>query len=346
MEQSPGRTHHLASQMKGELMLLDLLKIPPIAPDEDILGWVYAIADANGWDHKSFVSAFFPEWYGPFTDDHYTIFVRDYHIRNYTKYYEMYAHLGFPTPQEMLMKHTAIPVSGLFVQPEFVGILAEVVLNGSNAEIEPINRPRQAHNEPDILEHPPFRYCPFCVKEDMEKYGRLVAHVPHQMMGRDIYVPLCHRHMVPLVKYEELPFASTEPMPAKALSPETTVDFLYKEQAVGDATDIVGSYRERFRRNVRTHEMDLYKAAQFTPEELLEMYDKSDKYIDLAMKAAEVMSEYCSDVKQMGYTPFPFLRYRCEGRRKESISYILSLTSGMTCRLCGKCKGETVPITV
>ena len=328
-------------------MLLDLLKIPPIAPDEDILGWIYAIADTNGWDHASFVASFFPDWYPPIlVKQRRPAHIINYYIRSYTKYYSLYKHLGFPLPQDMLMTHTAIPVSGLVDLPEVVGLLAEVVLNGSNIEIEPTNRPYQQNYETDILEHPPFRYCPICVKDDIEKYGRPIAHVPHQAMGNASFGSVCYKHGVPLVRYEELGniHAESKLLSQKTDTKEQVAEMLYRERVVGDITDIIGTYEKWGREPVDPKYFSMDQAMVFSPKQLLHMYDKSGKYINLAMKAAEVMGEYYDNVKFMGYSPFPFLRYECEGRREESISYILSLTTGMTCRLCGKCKEpETVP---
>ena len=319
-------------------MLLDLLKIPPIAPDEDILGWIYAIADANSWDHFSFIAAFFPDCYPPVVVKQRPTRVKNYYIRSYTKYYAIYEHLGFPSPQDMLMSHTEIPVSGLLALPEAVGLLAEVSLNGSNVEIEPTNRPNQKQYETDILEHSAFRYCPVCAKEDMETYGRPVAHIPHQAMRRDFYGAVCYKHGAPLVRYEEIEKMRSVSLPQGTGTKEQVVEMLYRKRVVGDIMDIKGIYEKWGRESVDPRFFSMEQAMVFSPEQLLTLYDKKNKYIDLAERAAEVMGEYYDNVKFMGYSPFPFLRYECEGRREESISYILSLTTEMTCRLCGKCQ--------
>lgn len=338
-------------------LLLELLKIPEIAPDEDILGWIHAIADANGWDHDSFFSAFLPDCYiapensyhmGPMGER--AVYVRpDYYIRNYTKYYGLYSHLGFPSPQDMLMEHTSIPFCGLFMDPEEVGLLAEVVLNGSNAEIGPAHRPFLYKDEKDILVHPPMRYCPYCAGEDLEMYGRVIAHVPHQGWDRGNHlVHVCYRHKARLVKIEKLEPASTVKRPGghtgRAWAAAETLEYLYRVRAVGDVTDLSAGYRRKFGRDMPEQGPRLDCAVEFTRDELVLIYEKDSILPALNIKASRVMKARCKDAELLGYSPFPLMKYRCGGYRGESISYILSLTSGMTCKLCGKCgKPETVP---
>ena len=99
-------------------MLLDLMDLPKIMEDEDIVGWFRSAASANGWDDRSFLSAFFPE---NITWDRGRISV----LRNYFDIYKKYGKLGIPEPGAMLMKHTPVPVSGLFMPAFYTGLLAE-----------------------------------------------------------------------------------------------------------------------------------------------------------------------------------------------------------------------------
>ena len=329
--------------------LLELMKIPEIASDEDIHGWLNAVAEANGWDYDSFISAFLPDCYiSP--EDSYIVGGRpfpvhvEYYIRSYSKYYEMYSRLGFPSPQRMLMRHTSIPLCGLFAPPGEAGLLAEVVLNGSNTKIEPVHRPNLKWGEKDILVRPPFRYCPSCAKEDMEAYGRVIAHVPHQGWGMGSSRKIvCYKHKVRLVRYEKLGPALKEKEPERVTGRPGVVaeivEYLYKVRAVGDAGDLDAAYRQKFGQDVPMKVSKLDLAAKFSHEELLQVYGKEGMLPALDEKADIVLRAHCKSAKLLGYSPFPLMRYRCGKYRGESISYILSLTSGMTCRLCGRCGG-------
>lgn len=328
--------------------LFELMKIPENAPDEDIHGWLSAVADTNGWDYDSFISAFLPDCYVSPEDSYYSTWTRtisvhvDYYIRSYTKYYGIYSRFGFPSPQHMLMNHTSIPLCGLFAPPGEAGLLAEVVLNGSNAKIEPEHRPYLKWGEKDILARPPFRYCPSCAKEDMEAYGRVIAHVPHQGWGWDPYCkPVCYKHKVRLVKYEKLEPALKAKEPKRSTRRAGVVaeivEYMYRVRAVGDADDLDTGYRQKFGQDVPEKGSKLDLAENFTPEELVYVYEKTSIRPALNTKAARAMKAHCKEAKLLGYSPFPFMKYRCGEYRGESISYILSLTSGMTCKLCGRC---------
>lgn len=144
-------------------MLLDLMDLPKIMEDEDIVGWLRSAASANGWDDRSFLSAFFPE---NITWDRGRISV----LRNYFDIYKKYGKLGIPEPGAMLMKHTPVPVSGLFMPAFYTGLLAEMVLHGTN--MMPFEQARL---------YKTFMYCPLCVKEDLDRAGRAAIHVPHQV---------------------------------------------------------------------------------------------------------------------------------------------------------------------
>ena len=93
-----------------------------------------------------------------------------YFLDNFPDIYKKYGKLGIPEPGAMLMKHTPVPVSGLFMPAFYTGLLAEMVLHGTN--MMPFEQARL---------YKTFMYCPLCVKEDLDRAGRAAIHVPHQV---------------------------------------------------------------------------------------------------------------------------------------------------------------------
>ena len=246
-------------------MLLEMMDIPKIFEDEDIVSWIFAIANENGWDTSSFVSAFFPDNINCRRD---TFSV----VIDYCHIYKKCKALGFPEPQDMLMKHTAVPVSGLFTHAFHTGMMADLILYGSDTL--PFERTRI---------HSPFMYCPQCAKEDLAVAGRIVAHIPHQVQG----VTACYRHGVKLSKHED---ANIEEADRQEVRRAQMIQALYKAQAVGSLEDIAGPLRDRIRDRgmnlpsksnrfpVDTVQLEL-AAELFTDGELVRIYDKDDDWI-------------------------------------------------------------------
>lgn len=301
-------------------MLLEMMKMPGIMEDEDIVGWLCAAASANGWDNRSFMSAFFPEnvvW----RRDSFTV------MTGYRHVFRKYGALGFPEPQDMLMKHTSVPVSGLFTPAFYTGMLADLVLNGSDTlPFEQVRR------------HRPFVYCPLCAKEDMEKQGRAAVHIPHQVQG----VTACYKHGVLL---SEEAGAAPEAADGKKVRTARMVQALYRARAVGSLEDLTAVLRERIsergldippgsgRFPVDVHAMEA-AADLFTDDELLRAYEKDNGWI---LQAADIVRKDAPGAKYFS-NRFPFISYTCGKCGAEVTQYaVTALTGGM----CPVCAGRT-----
>ena len=298
-------------------MLLEIMELPKIAEDEDIVGWFDAMAETNGWDNYSFKSTFFPE--SPVTRKN----VR-YHVRAYTHLYKRYKGLGFPAPEEALMEHTAIPVSGLFSPPHYTGMMADMILNGTDTE--PFSNMRV---------YGPFMYCPECAKEDIARHGRAVVHVPHQVRG----VAACYRHGVLLSGKKDERTVKAE---VRDIRTARMIHSLYKAGAVGSIRDLEGPLKERMEErgigqfnvsnisifNIRVMAM---AAELFTDTELMNIYKKEDA--PWMAEGAAAIKSFSRDTKYMS-REFPFLKYTCGRCGTKITAFNITALAGGICPEC------------
>lgn len=302
-------------------MLLEMMDIPEIAEDEDIIGWLCAIADGNGWDRQSFMSACFSE---NITWKKKTFSV----MKNYCRIYEKYKGLKFPTPRDMLMRHTTVPVSGLFTPAFYTGILADLILNGSDT----------APFEKTGI-HSPFVYCPLCAREDMDKAGRIIAHIPHQATG----VTACYKHGLKLSEHADV---QPEKANIKDIRIANAMYSLYKAQAAGSLENIEGPLRDRITEQgmtlpgksnnfpVNTAVLGL-ATTLFTDEELLRIYVKDNDWIHQSALIIRKNSPGSIRFTQ----EFPLISYTC-GRCGERVAqYAVTPLTGGICPVCA-CRTE------
>ena len=297
-------------------MLLDLMDLPKIMEDEDIVGWLGSIASANGWDSRSFMSAFFPENIYTFRG---TLSV----VRDYIGIYKKYGRFGFPDPGTMLMLHSAVPVSGLFMDDFYVGTLADMTLNGT--DMLPFESKRLYRT---------FMYCPLCAKEDLGREGRVVVHIPHQVPG----VIACYIHGVKLF---EDPYAEPEKAREQDIRTAQAVHALYRGQAIGAFEDISDLLRRRAKERGISHEIrrDTFPvhatavslaASLFTDEELLQLYKKDANWFNACRIAVQKDSPGAKEFSRR----HPLLTYTCDKCGTRVTQYALTALTGGMCPVC------------
>lgn len=299
-------------------MLLEMMDIPEILEDEDIVSWFFAMADSNGWDRSSFMSAFFTENIRC-KKNSFSV------VRNYGSIYKQYKALGFPSPGDMLMKHTSVPVSGLFTSAFYTGMLADLMLNGTDTL--PFTKTDR---------HSPFMYCPLCAEEDMEKAGRTAAHVPHQIQG----VTACYRHGLKLSGDASAP---PEEADAREIQTAQAVQALYKAQAVGTLEDITEPLRRRISERgmnlpVKSNRLVVDTAAMrlaadlFTDDELERIYDKDNDWI---FQGADIIRKDDPDARHFTQE-FPFISYTCGKCGTHVTQYAVTAMTGGMCPVCAR----------
>ena len=299
-------------------MLLEMMDIPEILEDEDIVSWFFAMAERNGWDRDSFMSAFFPEN---------VICKRNSFsvAMDYKGIYERYGDMGFPEPEDILMKHTAVPISGLFTPAFHTGMLADLIMNGTDTL--PFTKMRI---------HRPFMYCPLCAREDMAVSGRIAAHIPHQVQG----VAVCWRHSV---KLSENAFGQPEKASGTELRTAQAVQALYEVQAVGSLDDIMEPLQDRINERgmdlsarsnrfpVNTDALSL-AAELFTDKELAQIYDKDDDWI---LQGADIIRRDDPDAGHFTRR-VPFISYTCGKCGTRVTQYAVTALTGGMCPVCAR----------
>ena len=297
-------------------MLLEIMNIPKILEDEDIVSWFFAMAKENGWDVKSFISAFFPEN---------IICKRDSFsvVKDYMGIFEKYSVLGFPEPEDMLMKHTEIQVAGLFMPAFYTGMLADLMLYGTDT------LPYE-----NKMKHRPFMYCPLCAREDMDNVGRMVVHIPHQVHG----VTACYQHGVRLSEDANI---RPEEADEQEIRLAQAVHNLYKAQVVGSLEDILGPLREivserRMKLPVWNIKFPIDKtlisflANQFSDDELLRIYKKDNDWI---YNGIDVLIKDAPDSSNISYE-FPFISYTCGKCNTQVTQFAITIRTGGMCPIC------------
>lgn len=298
-------------------MLLEMMEIPEILEDEDIVSWFFAMADINGWDRRSFMSAFFPENISCSRSGSFSV------IMDFMGIFEKYGRLGFPEPEVMLMRHTAVPTTGLFAPAFYTGMVADRILNGTDTF--PFEQTGL---------HSPFMYCPLCVKEDMEKAGRTAAHVPHQVQG----VTACYKHRIKLSKAV---FDRPEEAQEQEIQTAQAIHALYEAQAVGSLDDITGPLRDRISEhgmrlpvksgNLNVDTTTLRLATElFTYDELVRIYDKDDDWI---LQGADIIRKDDPDSRRFS-KEFPFIRYTCGKCGTKVMQFAVTAHTGGMCPAC------------
>lgn len=297
-------------------MLLELMDFPKIMEDEDIVGWLRGAAEASGWDDRSFLAAFFPE---NITWDRGKISV----LRGYGGVYNKYKKVGMPDPGSMLMKHTSVPVSGLFMPAFYTGMLAEMVLNGTG--MMPFERTRL---------YKTFMYCPLCVKEDMEKAGRAAFHVPHQVPG----ITACYKHSV---KLSTDIHAEPEQADEHEVRKARVMQILYRKHAVGSVEDILGPLRERaeqrgisLRGKLNAFPVNagalMWTTRLFTDDEIRKAFKKDDSWLIGCRDIIAKDSPGAGDFSRR----FPFVSYTCGKCGTRVTQYAVTVRAGGMCPVC------------
>ena len=144
--------------------------IEKIKPDEDFYEWIQHIAHLNVMSDTDFKQRFFS-----LTDD----VKANKRLSDLGLICDSYKDQWFPSMEDVLYQHTSLMVEAFF---ENQYVTAERINQIINFHI------------PNTINNNAFKYCPICAKEDMEKYGRVIAHVPHQIKG----INSCYKHNVVL----------------------------------------------------------------------------------------------------------------------------------------------------
>lgn len=110
---------------------------------------------------------------------------------------------GFLSAQEVALQHTLLPFLMRFQPADRKAAIMEAFLNGEDM------RPRYLRATRDIKPRS-MRYCPVCVREDIQTYGEAYWHREHQIG----LMPLCPRHYCRLL---DKPIPNTRPLGAQYL---------------------------------------------------------------------------------------------------------------------------------
>ena len=143
----------------------------PIEKDEDLTGWAHCLAGLNHMDFRQFVKEFFS-----YKAEHISEFS---YICNLSVITGKYRESDFPSPRELIYDHTDIMAASPLTHPYRTAQRIQAMLYVP-----------QTHDARIALSRRHLYYCPDCVREDMERIGRAVAHVPHQIPGASA----CYRH--------------------------------------------------------------------------------------------------------------------------------------------------------
>ena len=141
-----------------------------IGEDELFSTWLAALAEANYMS----LSEFGQVYLGCQTQHRWSSQV---YMRNIEGFCDQHKDMAFfPDLFEILRRHLPYGVMQIGMSRQVAARQVEVILR---------NYPSEGG-----MYKKPIRYCPICAQEDMQQYGRRMAHVPHQL--RDITV--CWKH--------------------------------------------------------------------------------------------------------------------------------------------------------
>ena len=235
-----------------------LLFIVPPAPDEDFTAWLYACAEAGGVKLDYFGKHFLDQD----INGKNPVYIRN--VKEFLNTNSDYSHL--PSAEDFLFRHSDIAVNSLFTKAWYTGVTVNTVLNGTAPE--PFVR---------LLNRKPFRYCPACAEEDIKKYGRVIAHVPHQAAD----TAACWKHGYLLT--EDPQDRKAEYAKPFVVRKAQLIHELYERRAMGcleDIADEIGKRlagREKEGKMIRTDQTYCPDAAGtlaelFTNEEIISLY--------------------------------------------------------------------------
>lgn len=141
-----------------------------IGEDELFSTWLAAVAEAN----HMLPSEFGQVYLGYQTKQRWAAQV---YMRNIEDFCDRHKDMAFfPDLFEILRRHMPYGVMQIGMSRQVAARQAEIILRESTAE--------------GGMYKKPIRYCPICSQEDLQQYGRRIAHVPHQL--REIKV--CWKH--------------------------------------------------------------------------------------------------------------------------------------------------------
>lgn len=137
--------------------------IVKIQDDEDVRGWISCLAEVNSVPLKIFKNHYL------YHDKvHYQREERNLYLRDLGQICERYKDQGFPSLEEMIIRHTDLPIEALFINENVAAKKISTACNGT----------KKADNG---IHKKPLLYCPVCVQKDIVLHKRIVAHVPHQI---------------------------------------------------------------------------------------------------------------------------------------------------------------------
>ena len=243
-----------------------LPRIVPIAEDENLATWLEYLAKSNCIPYKLFIQTYFD-----YTPRHYDS--GDY-IFN-LKELDVYQEQGFPSLKEAVLKHMALPANPFLITPRVVEIIQDFLFDS------PSVRPTSlAWNRCPV-------YCPQCAREDKERYGRIICHIPHMIDG----VVACYKHgvwlEVSLEAMGEFPVSNQEIRYARFVKDLYTLMPGYP----------LDSILEKLRmRRFKFYDRDVEEACQFSGYSDMDEYwhDLLAKNNLKAMKILRFLSQICT----------------------------------------------------
>ena len=201
-----------------------LLFIVPIEQDEDFTAWLIACANAGNIKLPYYKEHFI----------NYDIYKNNpMYLRNTVQFLETnsdYDHI--PSPEDIIYKHSDIAVNSIFTKAWYTGMTVNTVLNGASPE--PFVQ---------ILRRKPFRYCPVCAGEDMKKLGRMIVHVPHQILG----ISACWKHGCTLT--EDRTNRTANPADDTEFRKARLAHMIYERRIMGCLEDIADEINKRLLEN-------------------------------------------------------------------------------------------------
>ena len=294
-----------------------LLFIVPPASDEDFTAWLYACAEAGGVKLDYFGRHFLDQD----INGKNPVYIRN--VKEFLNTNSDYSHL--PSAEDFLFRHSDIAINSLFTRAWYTGVKVNTVLNGTAPE--PFVR---------LLNRKPFRYCPACAEEDIKKYGREIAHVPHQAAD----TAACWKHGYLLT--EDPQDRKAEYAKPFVVRKAQLIHELYVRRAMGcleDIADEIGKRlagREKEGKMIRTDQTYCPDAAGTlaelcTNEEIISLYIKGvikRKKND----ADEAEAAGMEIVSSFG----PFLTLRCRTCGGTHYAFSGSCREDLVCGKCGE----------
>ena len=159
----------------------------PIEEDELFVSWAHTMACMNGMSDADFSSIYFEERIP-------TEGFRTDIVKNLEEICRMHSENGdIPKLEEIVCRHTVWPLLLPFLTYPAQAKRLEFMLRSTASSVSALTGYVWADSRQ-------YRFCPECMKADMEKTGRPVIHVPHQVPG----VTCCAKHGIRLAGMDSL----------------------------------------------------------------------------------------------------------------------------------------------